>query len=67
MSRIVSDYDNDCCFNLGDMVSFDSDGERLTGKVVRVYNTRLLYHVEVDGRRYEVSVPDDDPRLWFRV
>jgi hypothetical protein len=49
-------------FELGEMVSFDYEGERLTGRIVRVYSTRLDYHVEVDGNRYEVSVPDDNPR-----
>lgn len=53
------DYSAD--FDLGDTVSFDHEGERLTGKVVRVYSTRLLYHVEVDGNRYAVEVPDDNP------
>lgn len=48
-------------FSLGETVSFDHDRERLTGTVVRVYSTRLLYHVEVDGKRYEVEVPDDNP------
>lgn len=49
-------------FSLGEIISFDHDGDRLSGKVVRVYNTRLLYYVEVDGDRYEVAVPDDNPR-----
>jgi len=56
--------DHNAQFNLGDKVSFDYHGTRLTGTVVRVYNTGLLYHVEVDGERagrYEVEVPDDDP------
>lgn len=50
-------------FSLGDTVSFKNGGERLVGKVVRVYSTRLVYHVEVDGERYEVEVPHDDPRF----
>lgn len=61
MSRYLGeDYSTE--FSLGETVSFDNDGDRLTGKVVRVYSTRLLYHVEVDGERYEVEVPDDNPR-----
>jgi hypothetical protein len=54
--------DNGTEFSLGDTVSFDHDGDRLTGKVVRVYNSRLVYHVEVNGERYEVEVPDDNPQ-----
>ncbi len=48
-------------FELGEVISFDFEGRRLVGKVVRVYSTRLLYHVEVDGKRFEVEVPDDNP------
>lgn len=48
-------------FELGDTVSFDHYGDRLAGRVVRVYASRLNYHVEVHGQRYEVSVPDDNP------
>jgi len=62
MSRYLGPDENDSVFDLGDTVSFDHEGERLTGTVVRVYATRLNYHVEVDGARYEVSVPDDNPR-----
>ncbi len=51
----------DCDFELGETVAFDHNGDRLIGKVVRVYNTRLVYHIEVEGRRYyEVEVPDDN-------
>jgi hypothetical protein len=61
MSRMIDDpYPND--FELGEIIEFDSDGERLRGRVVRVYSTRLNYHVEVDGQRYEVEVPDDNPK-----
>ena len=61
MSRLV-EYDPFFC-DLGDTVSFLHNGERLTGKVVLFYNTRLFYHVEVDGRRHEVNVSADDPRV----
>jgi len=44
---------------LGDKVSFYHDGERLFGEVVRVYNSRHLFHVMVDGSRYEVDTGDD--------
>lgn len=54
--------DTSTVFELGEIVSFNYEGERLIGRVVRVYNSRLFYHVEVDGARYEVEVPDDDPR-----
>lgn len=61
MSRCLGpDYSTE--FELGETVSFDYGGDRLTGRVVRVYSTRLDYHVEVDGKRYEVTVPDDNPR-----
>lgn len=62
MSRYLGES-NDCIFELGDTISFDYDEMRLTGTVVvRVYNTRLLYHVEVNGHRYEVEVPTDNPK-----
>ena len=61
MSRVL---ENNCSteFKLGEIISFNHHGHRLTGRVVRVYNTRLIYHVEVDNQRYEVIVPDDDPQ-----
>lgn len=63
MSRMMSKHEyDDGGFELGDMVSFLHDGERLVGEVVRVYSDRLNYHVEVDGRRYEACMPDDDIR-----
>ncbi len=49
-------------FEMGETVTFDHYGDRLTGRVVRIYSTRLNYHVEVDGRRYEVEVPGDNPK-----
>ena len=60
MSTLLSHSYSD--FDLGDEVSFLCDGLRLYGEVVRVYNTRDNYHVEVDGRRYFVSRQDDDMR-----
>jgi hypothetical protein len=64
MSRALDswEYGGNTDFELGDRVSFLNEGERLVGKVVRVYASRLNYHVEVDGERYEVGVPDDDPQ-----
>jgi hypothetical protein len=67
MSRLVDRHEyDDGTFELGDRVSFVGPyGERLYGEVVRVYNTRVLYHVEVDGQRYEVRVDggnEDDLR-----
>lgn len=45
-------------YELDDKVTFAHEGGHLTGKVVRVYNTREWYHVEVDHRRYEVHVTE---------
>lgn len=56
-----SDYDSGD-FELDERVSFIHDGVRLYGIVARVYNTRTLYHVEVNGQRYSVSPADDDMR-----
>jgi hypothetical protein len=61
MSRCLGEYTS-TEFALGDRVSFDHEGDRLTGEVVRVYNARLAYHVEVESKRYEVAVPEDNPR-----
>jgi hypothetical protein len=48
-------------FELGDTVFFNGPGgDRLRGEVVRVYNTRAHYHVEVNGIRYSVNSLDDD-------
>jgi hypothetical protein len=49
-------------FELGERVSFMHGGERLYGEIARVYNTRTLYHVEVDGRRYEAQPGADNMR-----
>lgn len=63
MSRVLDwgDYETGD-FELGETVTFMHAGERLYGKVVRVYNTRSLYHVEHNGRRYEVEPSTDDMR-----
>lgn len=61
MSRAVSNSEYSRDFELGDTVEFDGPyGERMTGEVARVYNTRTLYHVEVNGERYEVEYPGDN-------
>ena len=47
-------------FEIGDTVSFlDPDGDRITGEIVRIYNTRTLLHVIADGVRYSVDVVGD--------
>lgn len=58
MSSFVSRHEyDDGTFELGDIVTFTGPcGGRLTGEIVRVYNSRLCYHVEVDGERYFVRV-----------
>lgn len=63
MSRVLdrSEYDPGD-FDLGERVAFNHEGVRLSGIVVRVYNTRDLYHVEVHGRRYLVRPRDDEMR-----
>ena len=53
MSKII--FDNFDQFDIGNKVSFDHNGKRLTGAIVRVYNTRDLYHVDVNGQRYQVN------------
>jgi hypothetical protein len=51
-------------FDIGDRVEFDAPwGGRLTGEVVRVYNTRTVYHVMVDGSRYEVTYADNPKKI----
>lgn len=57
MSRALDEheYREAGVFALGEQVEFDGPyGERLVGEVVRVYNSRTLYHVEVRDKRYEV-------------
>lgn len=56
------DSNNASVFDLNDRVTFIAPNrkDRMTGKVVRVYNTRELYHVEGDdGWRYEVDLKFD--------
>ena len=64
MSDLVdrSEYSEAADFILGESVSFLHGGARLYGEIVRIYNTRTVYHVEVEGRRYSVSPRDDDMR-----
>lgn len=56
-------HSDDIDFELDEKVEFTGpDGNRLTGLVVRVYNTRDDYHVEVDGERYSVNRRSDNMR-----
>lgn len=64
-SRVYSYLDRNE-FELGDYVEFNAPDTgwedsrtRLRGQVVRVYNSRELYHVEVEGVRYLVHIDDD--------
>jgi hypothetical protein len=53
------DYRN--WWNLGGIVEFDGPhGERLRGEIVRVSSNPTYFHVEVDGRRYEVDLRADN-------
>jgi hypothetical protein len=50
-------------FDLGDRVIFVAPwGDPVEGVVVRVYNSGDLYHVEVEGKRYEVDQSGDQMR-----
>lgn len=46
-------------FELHDAVTFTLEGKRVTGVVVRVYNSRDLYHVSVGNERYQVDPRND--------
>lgn len=63
MSRLLNSADYDPReFEIGDIIEFDApfDGGRRTGEVVRVYNSRTVYHaVGRDGYRYEVTYADN--------
>ena len=59
MSRRLDDYEYQPFLELGDKVSFKYYETKLYGEIVRVYNAGTLYHVEVDGRRYEVDLHED--------
>jgi hypothetical protein len=55
------DYRN--WWNLGGIVEFDGPhGGRLRGEIVRVSSNPGYFHVEVDGRRYEVFTATDNIR-----
>lgn len=58
MSRIVDDEPGAWCC-LGRFVWFDNYGSRLYGEIVRTSSNPDYFHVEVDGRRYEVSLNGD--------
>lgn len=60
MSRLVEIEQDTQEFDFDDIVSFNHQGSRLEGSIVRVYNTRTVYHVLVDGKRYSVEVGVDD-------
>lgn len=62
MSRMIESPPGGMVFDLGEEVTFLHQGERLQGKVVRVYNTRDVYHVEVAGQRYLACPEEDDMR-----
>ena len=62
MSRMIDSPPERMEFDLGEEVTFLHQGERLRGKVVRVYNTRDVYHVEVAGQRYLACPEEDDMR-----
>lgn len=57
MARKLSDTDFQQPFDLEDIVTFPNPdgGDELRGRVVRVYNSGDLYHVMVEGERYEVD------------
>jgi hypothetical protein len=60
--RPQDDYRN--YWNLGSTVEFDGpDGRRLRGEIVRVSSNPSYYHVEVNGRRYEVWQPQDNMQM----
>lgn len=61
MSRDLG-QDRNMDYSLGETISFDHEGTRLEGTIVRVYNTRMVYHVQVGDRRFEVLVPEDELR-----
>lgn len=58
-----SDYRN--WWELGSTVCFDAPwGERLTGEIVRVhFGDPCAFHVEANGRRYEVHLHDDNMEM----
>lgn len=58
MSKLIENNN----FNLNDYVSFDYNGSRLFGTVVRVYNTQDFFHVQVGAKRYEVNINCDELR-----
>lgn len=48
-------------FEMNDLVEFDGPGGgRLRGEIARIYNSRQLFHVEVDGERYTVERDGDN-------
>jgi hypothetical protein len=62
MSKRFSQLDYPEDYDLGDKVSFLHEGQRLVGIVVRVYNARDDYHVEVEGVRNQVNRHCDEMR-----
>lgn len=56
--RPQDDYRN--YWALGSRVEFDHDGERLQGEIVRTSSNPTYFHVEVNGRRYEVDLREDN-------
>jgi hypothetical protein len=60
--RPQGDYRN--WWQLGQTVEFDGPyGERLTGTLVRTSSNPTYIHVEVNGRRYEADIVDDNASI----
>ena len=60
MSRIVSEHEP-TEFRMGDIIEFDAPygDHRMRGEIVRIYNTRTVYHAMVGDTRYEVTYADN--------
>lgn len=63
MSRRLSRSDWRDRWQLGDRVSFSYYDTRLHGVIVRTSSNPTYFHVEVNGRRYEVDLHDDDMKM----
>lgn len=64
MSRYIDRSEYRDSYQLNDRVSFMHYGTRLYGEIARTYNGNpCAFHVEVDGRRYEVDLHADELRM----
>ena len=61
MARELNPREYPPIFAIGAKVQFTHNGSLLYGEVIRVYNAKFLYHVQVNEKVYEVCTENGNP------